>query len=107
MGVPCLSGGEFKLVYCHLLTLPTRASQVAKNKPAYFAKRLFKAMDGMGTDDENLCRIVATRCDVDMVEIKQAFHQMYDKPLGKMIKGDTSGAYEKMLLALIGGTETF
>jgi hypothetical protein len=41
------------------------------------------------------------------VEIKKAFHQMYGKPLGKMIKGDTSGDYEKLLLTLIGGVETF
>jgi len=81
--------------------------EMAKNPPGYFAHRLHKSMDGMGTDEQTLSRVVAARCDVDMVEIKKAFHQMYGKPLGKMIKGDTSGDYEKLLLALIGGVETF
>ena len=37
-----------------------------------------------------------------MVEIKQEFLNRYHKTLYKMIEGDTSGDYKKLLLALVG-----
>jgi hypothetical protein len=39
----------------------------------------------MGTDDESLIRLVVTRSEVDMVQIKQAFLANYHKTLAKMI----------------------
>ena len=39
---------------------------------------------------------------IDMVEIKEKFVEMYKKPLGKFIEGDCSGDYKKILLALVG-----
>ena len=38
---------------------------------------------------------------VDLVEIKQSFLQKYHKTLYKMIEGDCSGDYKKLLLALV------
>ena len=38
--------------------------KVAKDLPAFFAKRLYKSMKGMGTDDETLIRVVVSRCEV-------------------------------------------
>jgi len=57
---------------------------------------------GMGTDDQTLVRIVVTRSEVDMVEIKQAFLTNYHKTLAKMITDDCSGDYKRMLVALVG-----
>ena len=37
-----------------------------------------------------------------MVEIKAAFLGSYHKTLSKMIEGDCSGDYRKMLIALVG-----
>ena len=37
-----------------------------------------------------------------MVEIKQEFAKLYKKSLSSFIKDDTSGDYEKLLIALIG-----
>lgn len=37
---------------------------------------------------------------VDMVQVKQEFQKKYGKTLGSFIKGDCSGDYKKMLLAL-------
>lgn len=73
-----------------------------ENRPAYFAERLYKSMKGMGTDDRALVRLVVSRSEVDMADIKHAFQQAYGKTLGSFISGDTSGHYEKCLLALIG-----
>jgi len=69
--------------------------------PTFFAERLYKSMKGLGTDDKTLVRIVVTRADIDMSEIKEAFNTKYGKSLGSFISGDTSGDYEKLLLRLI------
>lgn len=74
----------------------------AQNKPAYFAKALHDCMAGAGTRDDDLCRIIITRCEIDMVQIKQEFVRLYGKTLASFLKGDTSGDYKKILLALIG-----
>ena len=60
------------------------------------------AAAGLGTDDRTLVRIVATRCEVDMVEIKQAFLEIHHKTLAKMIEGDTSGHFKHLLIKLVG-----
>ena len=46
---------------------------------------------GIGTDDETLIRLVVTRCEIDMVEIKQAFMANFHKTLGKMISVRSMG----------------
>ncbi|XP_041065706.1 annexin A4-like [Carcharodon carcharias] len=74
-----------------------------KNQPAYFAERLYKSMKGAGTDDNTLIRVMITRCEVDMLDIKQEFQRMYGKSLYSFIKGDCSGDYKKVLLQLCGG----
>lgn len=44
---------------------------------------MYEAMAGIGTDDDTLVRIVVSRCEVDMVQIKEEFERLYNKPLGK------------------------
>ena len=39
---------------------------------------------------------------IDLVEIKAAFLQKYHKTLYKMIQGDCSGDYKKLLLTAVG-----
>jgi len=72
------------------------------DRPTFFADRLFKSMHGVGTDDSALIRLVVTRSEVDMVEIKQAFLTNYKKTLAKMISEDCSGDYKRMLVAIVG-----
>eukprot|EP00041_Stephanoeca_diplocostata_P017061 m.339396 g.339396 ORF g.339396 m.339396 type:complete len:181 (+) comp20583_c1_seq3:1487-2029(+) len=74
----------------------------AEDHHLYFATVLYKSMKGLGTDDRQLVRTVVSRCEYDMVEIKQAFQRKYGKPLSKMIRGDCSGDYKECLLRLIG-----
>lgn len=52
-----------------------------RDRSAYFAKRLHESMAGFGTNDRALIRIVATRCEVDMVQIKNAYVSMYGTTL--------------------------
>ncbi|CAL8091805.1 unnamed protein product [Calicophoron daubneyi] len=73
-----------------------------QNKPKYFALQLKKSMEGLGTKDRDLVRIVVSRCEIDMGYIKDEFLEMTGKPLADWISDDTSGDYKRILLALIG-----
>ncbi|XP_053997948.1 annexin B9-like isoform X1 [Hylaeus anthracinus] len=72
-----------------------------KNRAAFFAEQLYKSMKGIGTDDDRLIRLVVTRSEVDMGEIKEMFRHQYNESLEDFISGDCSGHYKKCLLALI------
>ncbi|XP_078095802.1 annexin A4-like [Mustelus asterias] len=74
-----------------------------KNQPAYFAERLYKSMKGAGTNDNTLIRVMVSRCEIDMLDIRQEFQKIYGKSLYSFIKGDCSGDYKKVLLQLCGG----
>ncbi|KAM0971764.1 hypothetical protein TB2_019216 [Malus domestica] len=68
----------------------------------YFEKSLRLAINKRGTDEGALTRVVATRAEVDMMIIKDLYHKRNSVPLDQAIKKDTTGDYEKMLLALVG-----
>ncbi|XP_060816208.1 annexin B11-like isoform X2 [Bombus pascuorum] len=72
-----------------------------KNRAGFFAEQLYKSMKGLGTDDDRLIRLVVTRCEVDMGEIKETFRLLYNESLEEFISGDCSGHYKKCLLALV------
>lgn len=42
-------------------------------------------MKGLGTDDSRLIRLIVTRCEVDMGEIKSVFLQQYGESLEDFI----------------------
>jgi annexin A7/11 len=75
--------------------------RVTLNRPEYFARCLYKTMAGFGTNEKSLNRLVITRSEIDMVDIKEAFLTKYGKTLKSFIIGDTSGYYRKALLKLI------
>lgn len=76
-------------------------AHVARCRPAFFAIRLYNTMKGLGTDDSNLIRLVVSRSEIDMSQVKKAFNLMYCECLDDFIKDDTSGDYQKLLLELI------
>lgn len=77
-------------------------AQNIKCRPKYFAERLKKAIKGLGTDDKTLIRIVVSRAEIDMVQIKKEFLEMNKQTLWKWIQDDTSGDYRKLLCAIVG-----
>ncbi|XP_061580973.1 annexin A6 isoform X2 [Cololabis saira] len=76
-----------------------------KNQPSYFADRLYKAMKGLGTDDRALIRIMVSRSETDLFNIRKEFKETQDASLHEFIQGDTSGDYRKTLLILCGGED--
>lgn len=56
-----------------------------RGKASHFAKELYKSMKGLGTDDDRLCRVIVSRCEVDMVQIKEEFQKQYKQTLAMFI----------------------
>lgn len=77
----------------------------ARGVPGYFAESLYNAMKGSGTDDQTLIRIMVSRSEVDMMDIRAEFRKRFATSLHKTIQGDTSGDYRKALLLLCGGDD--
>ncbi|CAA9997743.1 unnamed protein product [Nesidiocoris tenuis] len=73
-----------------------------KSKVGFFAERLYKSMKGLGTNDKTLIRIVVSRSEIDLGDIKNYFQEKYEDTLENWISGDTSGDYKKALLAIVG-----
>lgn len=44
-----------------------------------------KSMKGLGTNDRALIRVIVSRSEIDMVQIKEEFQRLYQKSLGDWI----------------------
>lgn len=70
--------------------------------PAYFDAYLLRdATKGLGTNEDVLVEILATRSNQEIVEIKRVFKQEYQKDLEDVIKDETSGDFTTALLAML------
>ncbi|KAJ8382683.1 hypothetical protein SKAU_G00034610 [Synaphobranchus kaupii] len=76
-----------------------------RSVPAYFAESLYQSMRRAGTDDETLIRIMVSRSEIDMLDIRAEFKRMYKQTLYTTIQEDTSGDYRKALQYLSGGND--
>ncbi|CAH8619909.1 unnamed protein product [Schistosoma rodhaini] len=72
------------------------------NRPKAYSDLLVKAMKGAGTDDCTLMRIIVTRCEFDLGSICIEFQKSQGSTLEDWIRNETSGDYQRLLLALIG-----
>ncbi|KAK9522092.1 hypothetical protein VZT92_018581 [Zoarces viviparus] len=76
-----------------------------KSVPAYFAERLYESMKGGGTDESSLNRIMVSRCEIDLLDIRAEFKKLYEYSLHSAIKADCGGDYKKTLKKLCGGKD--
>ncbi|KAM6216080.1 annexin A13 [Rhynchocyon petersi] len=88
------ASGDLKKAYLTLV-------RCARDREAYFAESLYKAMKGAGTDEETLIHIIVARAEVDLKGIKAKFQEKYQKSLTDMVRSDTSGDFQKLLVALL------
>jgi len=76
---------------------------------SFYAKALYKAMEGIGTNDLLLQRIILSRCEIDLGTIRDTYKTMYADcgkgDLDHWLKNDTSGDYETILRILCKGRE--
>jgi Annexin len=56
------------------------------NRPRYFSERLHLAMKGLGTDDEALIRLIVSRCEIDLANIKYEYEKDHGKTLLSVVK---------------------
>jgi len=87
-------GGDLKLAFLTLVLY-------IQDPINYYCHVLYRSMKGMGTDDERLIRTVLSRCEIDLGAIKERYEKLHQRTLDKAIKKETSGDYEKIMLALV------
>uniref|UniRef100_A0A8C7D249 Annexin n=1 Tax=Oncorhynchus kisutch TaxID=8019 RepID=A0A8C7D249_ONCKI len=86
--------GELEDVVLALLKTPAQ----------YDAQQLKLAMKGLGTDEDTLIEILASRTNKEIKEIKKAYQEEYKNELQNDIKSDTGGDFRNALLSLCKGT---
>ncbi|XP_040051245.1 annexin A1a [Gasterosteus aculeatus] len=75
--------------------------------PAHYDAQLLKlAMKGLGTDEDVLIEILASRNNREIMDIKKAYKEDYKKDLEADIKSDTSGDFRAALLELCKANRT-
>ena len=67
----------------------------------YDCYQLYKAMKGLGTNEDTLIEIIATRSNERINQIKQRYYELYKKDLIKDIENDTSGFFRQILKKLL------
>ncbi|XP_029295596.1 annexin A3a isoform X2 [Cottoperca gobio] len=77
----------------------------AKSVPAYFAERLYESMKGGGTDESTLNRIMVSRSEIDMLDIRAEFKKLYEYSLHSAIESDLSDNHGDCVKAICGGDD--
>ena len=80
---------------CKVLT------SIYKDPVEYDTDLLYKAMKGIGTNDEILIEVISFRNFSRLTKIKQKFKEKYGKDLISEIKSETSGDYKKSLVSIL------
>ncbi|KAM3868104.1 annexin A3a [Diretmus argenteus] len=76
-----------------------------KNVPAYLAERLYDSMKGGGTDEATLNRIMVSRSEIDLLDIRAEFKKLYSYSLHSAIESDLSGSQGDCVKAICGGDD--
>ena len=72
----------------------------------YDCYQLYKAMKGLGTNEDTLIEIIATRSNERINQIKKRYPEMYNKDLIKEVESDTSGFFREILKKLLEGNRS-
>ena len=84
--------GNFKHLMIALFQRPTE----------FDAECLYKAMKGIGTDEDTLIEIICTRSNETLKRIKEEFKNKYPQySLEKWISSETSGTFRKILISIL------
>ncbi|XP_070613026.1 annexin A3 [Erythrolamprus reginae] len=75
------------------------------NTPAFFAEKLNKSIKGPGTDEPTLTRILVSRSEIDLLDIRQEYKKLFGESLHSAISSDTSGDYRRTLLKICAGDD--
>jgi hypothetical protein len=79
--------------------------EIAEKQSEAKAKLLHDAIEGFGTDEDTLIKVICQTSVAERQRIKDAFFWMYDEDLVDKVEGDTSGDFQKALLCMLNATE--
>ncbi|KAG7948472.1 hypothetical protein I3843_13G010600 [Carya illinoinensis] len=68
----------------------------------YFEKTVRNAIKGNGTDEDALTRVIVTRAERDLKDIKELYYQRNSVSLDHAVAKETAGDYKAFLLTLLG-----
>ncbi|KAJ8751139.1 hypothetical protein K2173_016320 [Erythroxylum novogranatense] len=71
----------------------------------YYAKVLRNAINRDGTDEDGLSRVIITRAEKDLDDIRALYLKRNSVPLDLAVAKDTTGDYKKFLLTLLGNVK--
>ncbi|XP_017776079.1 PREDICTED: annexin B9-like isoform X2 [Nicrophorus vespilloides] len=88
--------GNFEDVIVALMTNPVD----------FQAKALYKALSGLGTDEDTLVEVLAIHDNEEVKVISTVYEELYETSLESDIKGDTSGTVKRLFVSLsVGGRD--
>ncbi|XP_022053686.2 annexin A3b [Acanthochromis polyacanthus] len=73
-----------------------------KNTPAYLAEKLLKSMKGAGTTESTLTRILVSRSEIDLLDIRAEYKKLFGVTLYSQLESEVSGSYGDALKRLCG-----
>ncbi|KAL6472757.1 hypothetical protein MHYP_G00189450 [Metynnis hypsauchen] len=76
-----------------------------KSVPAYMAERLNQSMKGLGTTESILTRIMVSRSEIDLLDIRAEYKKLYGCSLYSAIASDVGGDFGQCLKRLCGGDD--
>ncbi|XP_012720792.2 annexin A3a [Fundulus heteroclitus] len=76
-----------------------------KSLTVYFAELLHESMKGGGTDESTLTRVMVSRSEIDLLDIRAEFKKLYEESLLSAIKSDVSDEYGDCIKAICGGDD--
>ena len=71
------------------------------NPSEYFATKIHECISGVGTKDQQLIRIIVSRAEIDMDQIKTSYYRLYNRDMLGDVRADTSSQYKKILTELV------
>uniref|UniRef100_A0A8C4R529 Annexin n=1 Tax=Eptatretus burgeri TaxID=7764 RepID=A0A8C4R529_EPTBU len=75
-----------------------------KSPTGFFADKLYASLKD-GAKERVLTRVMVTRCEVDMLDIRKEFKKRFGKSLYNYIASKTKGDYQTILLGMCGGDD--
>ncbi|XP_056289000.1 annexin A3b [Pseudoliparis swirei] len=86
----------------NLESLLVAVVKCVKNVPAYLAERLFKSMKGAGTTESDLTRIIVSRSELDLLDIRAEYKKLFGSSLYTQLESEVSSSYGDTLKSLCG-----
>lgn len=83
--------GDYKTVMTALFTDPIE----------YDVDSIYNAIKGLGTDEDTIIEILASRPGWYINKMKTKYTEKYKKDMEEHVKGDTSGDFKKLLVSLL------